>query len=200
VAFESVFASITNQPRSTKIGLGVLLVLAIVLGGYFSMVAPARLRVDALRVQNDSLQAEVMQHRALAANLARFRAEAAELRRRLDAVRERLPSEKEIPRLYRTVSNLALQSGLAVSIFQPGPVQAKDYYSEVPITVSAEVNYHRLGDFFEQLAQLPRIVNVDKLRLSALNKPSASLRADMTLVTYLFAPEPNGSPSPGQKR
>ncbi|PYM36959.1 MAG: hypothetical protein DME17_08890 [Candidatus Rokuibacteriota bacterium] len=196
----TTFAPIINQPRPTKIALGAVLVAIILGGGYFLLISPAQAVVAVLRAKNDSLQAEVTQNRAVAANLARFREEAATLRRRLDAVRERLPNAKEIPPLYRTVSDLAYQSGLAVSVFQPREPQAKDFYAEVPITVSAEVDYHQLGSFFERLSRLPRIVNVSDLRLTGLNKPSGSLRADMTLVTYMFKAEPGAPAAPGAKR
>lgn len=194
----AAFAPIANQPKPTKIALGAALIAVILGGGYFLLVAPARSAVDALQAKNDSLQAEVTQNRAVAANLARFRQEAVVLRRRLDAVRERLPSEKEIPGLYRTVSNMAFQSGLAVSVFQPREPQSKDFYSEVPITVSAEVGYHQLGNFFERLARLPRIVNASDLKLTAINKPNGSVWADMTLVTYMFKTEPGPAPGRGK--
>jgi type IV pilus assembly protein PilO len=186
----ATFAPITNQPKSTKLALGAVLILAVLGGGYFLLISPAQSEVAAVRAKNDSLQAEVTQNRAVAANLSRFRQEAIVLRRRLDAVRERLPNEKEIPPLYRTVSNLAFQSGLAFSIFQPREPQQKDFYAEVPITVSAEVGYHQLGNFFERLTRLPRIVNVVDLKLTGINKPTGSVRADMTLVTYMFKTDP----------
>lgn len=193
----AAFAPITNQPKSTKIALGVILVGLILGGGYFLLLSPAQSAVDALRAKNESLQSEVTQNRAVAANLARFRQEAVALRRRLDAVKERLPNEKEIPALYRTVSNLAFQSGLALSVFQPRGPEPKDFYSEVPITVSAEVGYHQLGGFFDRLARLPRIVSVRDLRLNAVNRPTGSVRADLTIVTYTFKVE---APPPGPSR
>lgn len=194
----AAFAPIVNQPKSTKLALGALLVLVVLGGGYFLLISPAQSAVAELRAKNESLQAEVTQNRAVAANLARFRQEAVVLRRKLDAVRERLPSEKDIPPLYRTVSNLAFQSGLSVSIFQPREPQVKDFYSEVPITVSAEVGYHQLGNFFERLARLPRIVNVADLRLTGINKPNGSVRADMILMTYMFKTE-GAAPAPPRR-
>jgi len=196
----SVFAPITNQPRSTKIALGIFLLALIAGGGYFLLISPAQSAVDSLRAKNDSLQAEVTQSRAVAANLARFREEAVVLRRRLDAVRERLPSEKEIPPLYRTLSNLAFQAGLSVSLFQPKEPQAKDFYTEVPITVSAEMGYHQLGNFFERLARLPRIVNVSDLKLTGIKTANGTVRADMTLMTYMFKAEPGPAPAGGGRR
>jgi type IV pilus assembly protein PilO len=196
----SLIEPLASQPKSTKIALGVIAIAVIVGGGYFFLVSPARLTVADLRARHESLAIEVAQNEAIAANLAKFRAEALELRRRLGAIRERLPVAKEIPHLYRTVSNLAHQSGLSVVLFQPREPQPKEFYAEVPITVNAEVGYHQLGTFFERLARLPRIVNVSDLKLSAVNRPTGSVRADMTLVTYLFNNVDSPEPKPGGPR
>jgi len=200
MTLQDAVAWLTDQPKSTKVALGVVLVTVILGGGYFLLISPARSVVDALRTKRDSLQSEVTQNRALAANLAGFRQEAAVLRRRLDALRERLPSEKEIPPLYRTLSNLAFQSGLSVSVFQPREPQPKDFFAEVPITVNAEVGYHQLGSFFERLARLPRIVNVGDFKLTGINRPNGSMQAEMTLLTYTFKVEPGPPPAGGGKR
>jgi type IV pilus assembly protein PilO len=191
-----VFAPIVNQPRSTKIALGIIVLVVIAGGGYFLLLSPVQTAVDDLQARYDSLQSELTQARAVAANLARFRGEAAGLRRRLEAVRERLPNEKEIPPLYRTVSDLAFQSGLAVAVFQPRPPQPKEFYSEVPITLNAEMGYHQLGAFFDRLARLPRVVNVADLKLTGIRRPTGSVRAEMTLVSYMLKTEA----APGGKR
>jgi type IV pilus assembly protein PilO len=196
----SLIQPLANQPRSTKIGLGVIVVVLILGGGFFLLISPAKLSVADLRAKHESLRAEVIQNEAIAANLAKFRAQALALRQRLDAIRERLPVDKEIPQLYRAVSNLAYQSGLSVLLFQPREPQPKEFYAEVPITVNAEVGYHQLGSFFERLARLPRIVGVGDLKLSAVNRPTGSVRADMTLVTYLFKDIAPPEPTPGGGR
>jgi type IV pilus assembly protein PilO len=192
-------APIVNASKTQKSVLGVLLLLGLVGAGYFFVLAPLGARVAELRTRNDSLQAEVAQNRALAANLERFRQEAAVLKARLDAVRERLPREKDVPPLYRAVSDLAFRTGLAVSLFQPKEPQTKDYYTEVPITLSAETGYHELAIFFERLGRLPRVVNVDDIRLTGLNKPTNTMRADLTLVTYTYRAEDTPEPKPAAK-
>ena len=197
MALADTFAPIVNAPPIQKIIAGVFFLAAIVAGAYFLLLSPVQARVAELRTKHDALQAEVTQSRALAANLARFRQEALVLRSRLDAARERLPNDREVPVLYRRVTDLAFRSGLAMTTFQPREPQVKDYYTEIPITVAGEASYHDIGSFFERLAQLPRIVNVSDLRLSGITKPGATVRADMTLLTYMYRPEGSGPP-PGK--
>ncbi len=193
---------ITQAPRVQKIALGVIALAIIGAGGYFLLLSPRMAEVAQLRNRNAALQAEVARNRALAARLAGFRKEAAALRLRLDAARARLPVEKEVPRLYRQISNLAIQSGLAVSLFQPKDPKPKDVYDEVPIVLNAEAGYHQLGKFLERVAKLPRIVTLNEFKLVGIQRPTGSLRAELNLATYVFRPEgaPPPPPSPGVKR
>lgn len=188
------FEFITQAPRTQKIVFGVILLAILVGAGYFLLLSPKMVEVDGLRGQRASKQTELLQAKALAASLARFKQEAEALRAKLEAAKERLPSEKEIPGLYRQVSDLAFQSGLSVSLFQPKELVTKDVYQEVPITVSAEAGYHQLGNFFDRLAHLPRIVNLVDLKLAGIARPTGTLRADLILATYVFRPE--GAPPP----
>lgn len=188
------FEAFTNAPRSQKLALGVMLLAIIIGAGYFLLLSPKLAEVDALRSRSLALQSEVRQSRVIAQSLARFRQEALRLRQRLEAAKERLPVEKEIPTLYRQISNLAFQAGLTVTLFQPKEPLPRDVYSEVPITISAETGFHQLGNFFERLSRLPRIVTLQDIKLQGIERPNGTVKADLTLATYLFRPE--GAPPP----
>ena len=193
---------ITQAPRTQKIVFGVILLAILVAGGYFLLLSPKMVEVGGLRQQRAAKQADLLQSKAVAASLARFKQEAQALRAKLEAAKERLPSEKEIPAFYRQVSDLAFQSGLSVSLFQPKDLATKDIYQEVPVSISAEAGYHQLGSFFERLSRLPRIVNLTDLKLAGISRPTGTLRADVVLATYVFRPEgaPPPAPATGAKR
>ena len=182
---------LANAPRPQKIAAGIVGLVIVTALGYF-MVSPKSAERDVLRQKNEALQAEVAKARVEEAGLRTFRAQADALRKRLELAKGRLPSEREIPGLYRQVSDLALQAGLAVALFAPKAPEDKDTVTEIPIAVSAEGTYHQLGIFFSRIGRIPRIVNLGDFRLAGLERPTASLRAELTLATYLFRPE--GSP------
>jgi type IV pilus assembly protein PilO len=205
------FEVITEAPTSQKIAIGVMLLAIIGGGGTYFLVLPARADVQRLKDERTGLEGKLLQARAESRNLAGFEAKARDLEQRLIAAREQLPAEKEMPALYRQVSELATKEGLAVSLFQPRAPQLKDYYAEVPIQIIAEGGYHQLGEFFEKLARLPRIVTLSDFRLQGINRPTGSMQADLNLITelnlitYLLRPEgapaaPGAPPAPGAKR
>jgi len=199
---------IANLPKPQKIVFGVV-GLAVVAGlAYFLVLSPKTLERDGLVQQNEALRAEVIKARADEANLRDFRIQAAALRKRLDAAKGRMPSEKEMPRLYRTLSDIASQAGLAVALFQPRALVDQPGFAEVPITVTGETRYHQLGAFFDRVGRLPRLVSLNDFRLSGINQPTGTLRAEMTMATYIFradlalppAPRPGAPATPAPAR
>ena len=188
------FEVITQAPRPQKIVFGVILLILLGAGGYFLLLSPKMAEVSGLRQQRAAKETEMLQSRALAASLARFKQEAEALRARLETAKERLPSEREIPGLYRQVSDLAYQAGMAVSLFQPREPATKDIYQEVPISVSAESGYHQLGTFLDRISRLPRIINLIDMKITGISRPTGTIRAELTLATYVFRPE--GAPPP----
>ena len=194
---------LANAPRPQKIAVGIVGLVIVAAVGYF-MVSPKSAERDALRQRNVVLQVEVAKARVEEAGLRTFRAQADTLRERLELAKGRLPSEREIPGLYRQISELALQAGLAVALFAPKPGEDRDTVTEIPIAVSAEGTYHQLGGFFSRIGRIPRIVNLGDFRLAGVERPTGTLRADLTLATYLFRPEGSapaaatpGAPAPG---
>jgi type IV pilus assembly protein PilO len=195
------FEVLTQAPRPQKIAFGVILLVIIVAGGYFLLLSPKMVEVNGLRQRRAAKETELNQARAMAASLARFKQEAEALRQRLQAARERLPSDKEIPTLYRQVHEMAHETGLNVALFQPRDLSTKDVYQEVPITLTAETGFHQLGTFFDRLARLPRIVNLLDMKLTGISRPTGTVRAELTLGTYVFRPEgaPPPPPPPGTR-
>jgi type IV pilus assembly protein PilO len=189
--------ALINAPRQQKLIVGSMLLVIVAGLAYFFLISGARAERDTLLEENEVRRAEVLKGKADEANLRPFRAQAEALRKKLETAKERLPSEREIPQVYRQVSDLATQSGLGVSLFQPKPAEERDVLSEVPIAVTAECTYHQLGAFLARVGKMPRIVSLGEFRLIGIDRPTGTLRAEMTLATYTFRAE--GAPPPPAK-
>ncbi len=185
-----------NAPRQQKVIFGVMLLVIVGALGYFFLISGSRADRDTLLEENEVRRAEVLKAKADEANLRQYRAKAEAQRKQLEQAKERLPSEREIPQVYRQVSDLATQSGLGVSLFQPKAPEDRDVLSEVPIAVTAECTYHQLGAFLERVGKMPRIVSLGEFRLIGIDKPTGTVRAEMTLATYMFKAE--GAPPPAK--
>lgn len=194
MALPPFFDPIVNLPKPAKLGIGVGGMAVILVAAYVLLLSPAYERVNKLEGSLQKVRDEIAQNRLVLAQLEAVRRQAALLEQELAVLAQKLPNERDMPPLYRTLSDAAYQSGLAVALFQPRAAQIRDYFAEIPITVNAEAGYHDLATFFDRLAGLPRVVNVEQWRLSGLNRTKQPVRADLTLMTYTYRPV--GSPPP----
>ena len=233
VARPQFLDALAGAPRWQKLVIGLVALVAFGAAGYFIAVLPVGHRVEALRNQRDAQEAEIARLRPITAEVMRMRQEAVEIERRLEVAKAKLPTEREIPGLYRTLSDAAVQAGLAVALFQPQGSRVRDFYTEIPISLVAEGGYHEFGDFLALVAMLPRAAMVSDLKLTAAkapapapagggrtpvtpnrprasiadtSKPRRSIRAEMTLLTYVYrpvgsppAPKPAATTKPGSK-
>src|SRR6267142_3624071 len=195
MALPAALQNFVDGPKMPKVVLGLVGVVAILAGAYFLLLSPLQARIAELVQKRTQVTTEVNQVRAQVAEIERYRREIAELEKRLALLKDRLPSEKETPTLYRAVSAAAEQSGLGVALFQPKPAVPKDVVSEIPITISAQGSYHQLAKFFERVAGLPRVVNVNDFKLTGLGKSKDSMKADLTLATYMYRTTPPPPPA-----
>jgi type IV pilus assembly protein PilO len=186
MALPAPLQNFVDGPKLPKVVLGVFGLVALVVASYFFLIAPIQERIAALVQRKAQVTTEVTQARAQVAEIERFRRELAEVEKRLVLLQDRLPSEKETPTLYRALSSAAEQAGLAVSLFQPREARAKDVVNEIPIIIAAEGSYHQLAKFFERVAALPRVVTVNDFKMAGLGKARNSMKADLTLATYMY--------------
>ena len=194
MALPAFFNPIVNAPTPQKIVAGIMGLLVIVGIAYVALLQPAITVVDQLRPELEALQREVTQNRVILADLMKFRREAAELEARLNALKDRLPSEREMPALYRTLTDAAAAAGLGVSLFQPRVAATHEVYTEIPITLNGEAGYHQLGEFLEKVAKLPRVVTVNEIKMTTGTRPRNPVKAEFVLATYMYRPV--GSPPP----
>lgn len=192
MALPAFFDPIVNLDRKYKLIVGFVGVVVIIAVPWWFAIAPAQERVAKLDDKLKQLQTDITQQRAILAQLDALKRQLAELEQRLSGLTQKLPSERDMPPLYRTLSDAAFQTGLGVTLFQPREPRVRDYYAEIPITMSAEGGYHDLALFFDRLASLPRVVTVGDWKLTGLGRAKAPMRADMTLETYQYRPV--GSP------
>jgi type IV pilus assembly protein PilO len=196
MAMPALIQNFIDGPKLPKVILGVLALAAIIGGGWFVVLSPVQAEITTLEGRRQQIATELTLARAQVAELQRFRREMAELQAKLELLKAKLPTEKETPGLYRAVSEAAQAAGLGVSLFQPREPKPKDYVLEIPITVTGEGGYHQLGQFFERVAALERVVKVGEMKLVGLTKSRSALRAELTLATYMYREMP-AAPKPG---
>ena len=176
------------------------------LGG-FPGVRGMREESAKLETERDKLQKEVRDAQQMVANLGRIKKERETLEVQLRELSRRLPSEAESAAVLRSVETLAGKSGLTVGQVRRRPNRSQELYVEIPLEVGVGGGYHDLLKFADQLAQLPRLVTLNEVKVAARQRvgvPSGgsgrgadlspgSMRADLVAVVFQAMPLPAGT-------
>lgn len=141
-----------------KIGAAVLLLVVILVMGYFLKVKDMVASLDGLQKKEVTLKNSYAEKHLKAAQLDDYRDQLEEMEIILQSMLRQLPSKNEMSDLIVDVSQTALASGIDNELFEPGPEALKDFYAEKPITLRMKGDYHDFGTFVSGVASLPRVV------------------------------------------
>ena len=75
----------------------------------------------------------------------------------------------------------------AYVVFDPQQQEVGDFYSTLPILMEVKGGYHELANFISDLAQMPRIVTVEDLEITA--DEEGILTSSLVLKTYSYLAE-----------
>jgi type IV pilus assembly protein PilO len=120
-----------------------------------------------------------------AVNLDDLRKQKVQVEQYVGVLEKQLPSRAEMDALLTDINQAGVGRGAQLQLFKPGQVQVKDYYAELPISVKVVGNYHDLGSFSSDLANLPRIVTLNNLTIMRQSKTNL-LEMDATAKTFRY--------------
>lgn len=159
---------------------------------YYFLYSDKLAERNTLSAKLEELKNESAKKQKLAADLPRFKKEKEELNSQLQLALEQLPNEKEIANLLENISDAARGARLYILTFKPGKETPRGFYAEVPIDMKIEGEYNSLISFFEKVAGLPRIVNMNNLNITSGKevKGEIVLSATFAATTFKFIPQP----------
>jgi type IV pilus assembly protein PilO len=181
-------ALLEGKPPYYGLVLGLLLGAVVLFFFNRLYFAPMRGTIDAKDRELGQLQTKIQEGNAAKAKLPQFRDEVRRLELDLEKLLRILPARRNTPELLRQVRTLAEQGDFNLKLFKPANPVEKDFYSEWPITVNLDGNYHNLALFFDRISHFPRILNIDDLKIDALGKqtPSRTVAASFVAKTFVY--------------
>lgn len=108
------------------------------------------------------------------------------LRQEKEAAVKKLPSEKRIPDLIRTVTRLSRKYNVNVTAINPTGQAKVEYFTKVNYTVMVRGNYHNIGRFLTALGLEERILTSENLILNGTGSPESSANVTFTLAAYQY--------------
>ena len=187
------FENVGGWPTPIKIGAAILVLVVVVVLGYFLSISDANQTLEQQRREEATLLQGYEKKAFEAHNLDQFRKQLAEMEQTFGALLKQLPKDTEVPGLLEDITHTGLGSGLEFENIELRNEIEKEFYAELPINIQVIGDYHGFGSFVSGVASLPRIVTLHDFtvkRPSESNKELAALgllRMDITAKTYRYS-------------
>lgn len=190
-------AALKEKPWYVGLGVGIGAAIVLFLLAYWRLYGPMKQTIVGQDQKLAELQGKIQEGRAAKQRLPQFREEVHRLELELDKLLRILPARLNTEDLLRRLRALAEQGDLDLTRITPGNLTDKDFYSEWPIQIALNGNYHNLALFFDRIGRFSRIINVDNLAISAIDPGHAAghtISAAFTAKTFVYREEEEAPP------
>lgn len=217
---------IKKMPPKRK-ALIVAAILIVLGAAYYSLLMQSSLQKKGeLDTKLSGIQAQVVEKGRLAAQKEKFEREVNALKETLKIALAKLPEQREIPGLLYAVAQAGKDSGIEFLLFEPKQSQIKPpeqkpaekkpsdakgtpskqpeekFYEEIPVKVTVTGGFHSTVVFFEKVAKLPRITNIEDITMmegKSVKDKARLLNTSCVIKTYMFVEKMDGKKADGKK-
>jgi type IV pilus assembly protein PilO len=172
-------------------------------GFYFFLLGP---KLDTLAAAREDLKTQknlLSTYKIKAGALEKMEVRMAQAQAQFNIAMTALPDKRELPSLLDEISKAGSDAGLEVQLFAPQSMVKKNFYTEIPFSMTVVGRYHQVAEFFYRVAGLNRVVNIAAINVNRVSgKESAGrnkIQMKCTAVTYMFV-EPKEDEGAGNKR
>lgn len=176
-----------------QMGLLLLLVGLLIFAADALMYSDTRAETVKIHEQVESLKAKNAQGSIVRQNLAATEATLQEKREEIDRLRDLLPDQVGISRVYDNIKDYMRAQKLELKRFVHMKANPSDFYTAQPIQVEVTGSYDNLGQFFSQLGFYSRIVSVTEVDIKQAEdnaqESGRSINSSFIVTAYYIAPE-----------
>lgn len=181
---------IANWPAPIQLATLLVLMILIVVLGYFGVVSSEQDLLDQGRAKEVELKQTYLDKKAKAINLEAYKQQLVEIQESFGALLKQLPSKAEMETLITEINQSGVGRGLQFDLFEPAKSEKKTTeFAERPIYLKLNGNFHDLAAFASDIAQLSRIVTLSDIHISPVANPqkdtvAGALSMTATAKTY----------------
>lgn len=180
------FENVGSWPAPVKIFAGFMLLVLLLLAGYYYHIEGLQLRLQAAEARELDLRRDFERKAFEASNLEAYKAQLVEMEESFGALVSQLPSDTEVPGLLEDITNKGEMNGLIINSIDLLEEQPQEFYIELPIEINAIGSFHDLGAFISGMAGLPRIVTLHDFDIEADGDATHQLQMNILAKTYRY--------------
>ena len=167
------------------------LVLVVAAYAIFGMEGCPNDQIAQKQAEVEKLKAQFYEKAQRANNLEAYEEQKRKLESMLRDQLNMLPNSNEIAQLLSDISKTATDNGLKLEKINWAPEQKKEMYTEIPMDIVIVGDYARMGNFTADVANLSRIVVIEKFDIQLYDNKSEDLKMTMTAKTYKYNEQEN---------
>jgi len=152
--------NVGSWPTAVKAIIWSLAFVAVMGSGYYFLIMPLQDDLARTQAAELALREDFESKFAESAHLESYRKQQGEMELSFQTILQQLPSDTEIPGLIEDITLVGLKNGLNFTSIDLKPEKKFEFYIEKPIQIVVSGNYHELGAFVSDVADLSRIVTL----------------------------------------
>ena len=207
-SIEPFLEKVENLSKVQRILISTVFFIVILAVFVYFFYWPKFDKIASLKAKITELEAKLATAKRNAAGLKKYQAQMKAAEAQFNMAMKKLPEKEEIPSLLTSISDSGQAVGLEFLLFEPKAEKKKEFYAEIPVAMSLQGDYHNLAVFFDQVARLNRIVNIENIQISrgkgkggkGSSTSGSKLKTTCTAVTYKFIDEPPKKVSKKKKK
>ena len=177
-----------KAPSSVKWGGAAGLLVLLTALNFFFMIQPADDLIEQGKATQRDLDTKLAEKTAIAQNLNEQRLEMDRLERDLGEALTELPETANIDGLLAQLNDSGKKAGLEIAKVEPQPQVSESFFARIPIKMAVIGNFQEIAMFFQEIANMRRIVNVSNIKLGTpvSRSDKVILQAEFIATTFRF--------------
>ncbi len=175
-------------PAPAKLFVLVFLFLLLVFFAWYLGWSAQQEELEVKRRQETTLRQEYSNKKAQAINLDLHIQQLKQVEEQFGSLLRQLPGKSEMDALLSDINQAGLGRGLQFELFKPSGERQQEFYAELPVEIRVTGNYHDIGAFASDVAQLSRIVTLENIGISTREKEQ-QLAMEAVAKTYRYLDE-----------
>ena len=180
-----------NKIQLTKEQVGQVVAGALFTGLFlyvylFYFWLPTAKTIDLSTKKVASMESDISKAKMQKAKYKNLEAKLASLRAEKEAAEKKLPRERKLPDLLRTITTLSRKYKVSVVSITPAGSAQVEYFTRVSYNIALKGNYGDVGRFLTALGLEERIMTSENLIITGTPGSETSLSAQFVLVAYQY--------------
>ncbi|HNQ79267.1 MAG TPA: type 4a pilus biogenesis protein PilO [Acidobacteriota bacterium] len=180
---------LAKLPKAAQYIIAIVLGAAILAAGYFFIIQGQVKKYTALEKKSGELQSQIQQGKEAAKKAELLAIQIEQIKKELEIVKTIIPEDPETGKLLRVFQNLARDLNLTFTTISPKKITPGDLYNQQAYDIEVRGGYHQLAQFFDKLAHLRRVVNIDNLSIKASTAKDSVIQSKFQAIIYTQNPD-----------